>query len=120
MKKSHHFFLLALRHSNKHILQTLLLILGVALGVAMIVGVDLANQSAHQAFVLSLGTSGSRTTHQIVAGSGGVPTSLYEDLRLNLKLKEAAPIVTGRIRLKNAAGGRGCGSRRRRYCGRGG
>jgi putative ABC transport system permease protein len=102
MKKSHHFFLLALRHSNKHVLQTLLLILGVALGVAMIVGVDLANQSAHQAFMLSLGASSSRTTHQIVAGSGGVPTSLYEDLRLELKLKEAAPVVTGRIRLKNA------------------
>jgi putative ABC transport system permease protein len=102
MKKTPHLVLLAWRHSLKHTLQSLLLILGVALGVALIVGVDLANRSAHEAFILSSGVVGSQATHQIVAGSGGLPTSLYETLRLELGLRQVAPVVTGRVRLKNA------------------
>ena len=51
--KKNHLLLIALRHSTKHPVQSLLLILGVALGVAMIVAVDLANSSASQAFALS-------------------------------------------------------------------
>ncbi|MBN1993740.1 MAG: ABC transporter permease [Anaerolineae bacterium] len=102
MLRLSHFTLLALRHSDKHSLQSLLLILGVALGVALIVGIDMANQSAHQAFVLSTGSVTNQATHQIVAGSGGLPTALYEDLRLELGLRDTAPVVTGRVRLKNA------------------
>jgi len=67
MKKFSPFTLLALRHSTRHPIQSLLLILGVALGVAMIVAIDLANGSASQAFALSTDSIAGKATHQIVA-----------------------------------------------------
>jgi putative ABC transport system permease protein len=102
MKKPSPFTLLALRHSTKHPIQSLLLILGVALGVAMIVAIDLANGSASQAFALSTDSIAGKATHQIVAAPGDLPSSLYEQLRVELGLTDVAPIVTGLVLLKEA------------------
>ncbi|MBE7550707.1 MAG: ABC transporter permease [Anaerolineales bacterium] len=102
MKKLSPFTLLALRHSTRHPIQSLLLILGVALGVAMIVAIDLANGSASQAFALSTDSIAGKATHQIVAAPGDLPTSLYEQLRVELGLTDVAPVVTGLVLLKEA------------------
>lgn len=96
------FTLLALRHTTRHPIQSLLLILGVALGVAMIVAIDLANGSASQAFALSTDSIAGKATHQIVAAPGDLPTSLYEQLRREVGLTDIAPVVTGLVLLKNA------------------
>lgn len=100
--KANHLTLLALRHSTKHPVQSLLLILGVALGVAMMVAIDLANKSAGQAFTLSTDSIVGKATHQIVAASGDLPSSLYEKLRVELGLEEVAPVVTGLVLLPEA------------------
>jgi putative ABC transport system permease protein len=97
-----HFLLISIRHSAKHPIQSLLLVLGVALGVAMIVAIDLANSSAGQAFTLSTNSIVGKATHQIVATSDNLPSALYEDLRINLGLKEIAPVVTGLVLLPQA------------------
>lgn len=102
MKNLSPFTLLALRHSTRHPIQSLLLILGVALGVAMIVAIDLANGSASQAFALSTDSIAGKATHQIVAAPGDLPTSLYEQLRVELGLTDVAPVVTGLVLLKDA------------------
>jgi putative ABC transport system permease protein len=102
MKKLSPLTLLALRHSARHPIQSLLLILGVALGVAMIVAIDLANNSASQAFALSIDSIAGKATHQIVAAPGELPTSLYEQLRIELGLREMAPVVTSLALLANA------------------
>lgn len=102
MKKPSPFTLLALRHSTRHPIQSLLLILGVALGVAMIVAIDLANGSASQAFALSTDSIAGKATHQIVAAPGDLPSSLYERLRVELGLTDVAPVVTGLVLLKEA------------------
>ncbi|MBE7469495.1 MAG: ABC transporter permease [Anaerolineae bacterium] len=102
MTKPSPFTLLALRHTTRHPIQSLLLILGVALGVAMIVAIDLANGSASQAFALSTDSIAGKATHQIVAAPGDLPTSLYEQLRVELGLTDVAPVVTGLVLLKNA------------------
>ena len=94
--------LIALRHSTKHPIQSLLLILGVALGVAMIVAIDIANGSASQAFELSTDSIVGQATHQIVAAPDDLPSDLYRSLRLELGLEEVAPTVTGLVLLQQA------------------
>ena len=46
--------------------QSLLMVLGIALGVAVMVAIDLANASASQAFQLSTESITGKATHQIV------------------------------------------------------
>ncbi|MGD1996546.1 MAG: ABC transporter permease [Anaerolineae bacterium] len=74
--------------------QTLLMLLGITLGVAVVVAVDLANASASQAFDLSTEAVTGRATHQIVAGPQGLEEELYARLRVEGLLRAAAPIVT--------------------------
>lgn len=68
------------RYLLRHPWQTFLMILGITLGVAVVISVDLANASASRAFDLSTETIAGRSTHQI---SGG-PQGLDEDLYLQL------------------------------------
>lgn len=75
--------------------QLLLAILGVALGVAVVVSIDLANDSARRAFALSTETLTGKATHQIVGGPRGVDEALYRRLRLDLGLRATAPLVEG-------------------------
>lgn len=82
-----------LRDLVRRPLQIFLLILGVALGVAVIVAIDLANQSASTAFSISRESLTGRTTHQIVGGPGGVDETLYRDLRLEQGVRMSAPVV---------------------------
>ena len=50
--------------------------------MAVIVAVDLANQSARQAFLLSAESLTGKASHQIIGGPNGIPDSLYVKLRL--------------------------------------
>ncbi len=74
--------------------QTALMILGITLGVAVVVAVDLANASASRAFDLSTEAVAGRATHEIVAGPQGLDEELYVRLRRQGALRMAAPIVT--------------------------
>jgi putative ABC transport system permease protein len=74
--------------------QSALFTLGVALGVAMIVAIDLANTSALRSFELFTESIAGRTTHQITGGPSGLPDDLYRQIRVDLGLKNAAPVVT--------------------------
>lgn len=74
---------------------TLLLIISVALGVAVVVAVDLANASATRAFELSTEVIVGKATHQIVGGAGGIDENVYVQLRRAQGFRNAAPIVEG-------------------------
>ncbi len=74
-------------------LQSALFVAGIALGVAMIVAIDLANGSALRAFGLFTESIAGRATHVIDGGSGGLPDSLYTKLRVDLGLQNVAPLV---------------------------
>ena len=69
--------------------------LGVALGVAVVVAIDLANTSARQAFALSAATVTGKATHQVVGAGDGLDEAVYRDLRVRLGLREAAPVIEG-------------------------
>ncbi len=84
---------IVLRSAWRRPLQSILFVLGVALGVAMIVGIDLANGSAGKAFGLFTESINGRATHSIDGGPTGLPDALYAKLRVDLGIREAAPIV---------------------------
>jgi len=89
----------SLRWLRTHPWQFLLSILGVAVGVSVVVAIDLANTSAERAFVLSSETVAGRATHVVVGGASGVPDSVYAQLvRSGLPLT-AAPVVETWVRV---------------------
>ena len=87
------------RYLQRHRWQLALSVLGVALGVAVAVSVDLSTGSAQRAFELSTEALTGTTTHQIVAGSGGLSEAVYRHLRVELDVRAAAPIVEGYVAL---------------------
>lgn len=83
----------------RHPLQLLLAILGVALGVAVFVGVDLANDSARRAFEQSEASLVGSATHQLIGVGTEIPNELYRELRLRHGPVVAAPVVETEVRL---------------------
>ncbi len=82
------------RYLLRHPWQSVLMIVGITLGVAVVIAMDLANASASRAFDLSTDAVAGRATHQIVAGPQGLDEELYARLRRQGVLRAAAPIVT--------------------------
>ena len=88
-------WLSSFRYLARHPWQTGLSILGVALGVAVVVAMDLANQSAKRAFNLSTDAVAGRSTHRIIGGPGGIPNELYRELKTRAGMPGMAPVVEG-------------------------
>ena len=85
------------RYLLRHPWQSALMVLGITLGVAVAVAVDLANASATRAFDYSTDSVAGRATHQILAGPQGLDEALYVTLRrdgLATQGIPAAPIVS--------------------------
>jgi putative ABC transport system permease protein len=88
---------LALRHLAHHPWQLGLAVLGIALGVAVAVSIDLANESARRAFSLATEAVTGRATHQIVGGPSGLPEDLYRVVKVDLGARRAAPVLSGDV-----------------------
>jgi putative ABC transport system permease protein len=88
-------FLTSIRHLLRHPWQVGLAILGVALGVAVVVAIDLANESARRAFAFSTEAVTGRATDQIIGGPQGLDEALYRQIRIDLGVRTSAPIVEG-------------------------
>jgi hypothetical protein len=73
--------MLSLRTLLRNPIQFAIMVLGIALGVAVMVSIDLANASAARAFDLSASAITGRATHSIVAGEQGVDEAVYVRLR---------------------------------------
>lgn len=89
---------LAARHISRRFLQSVLFIVGVALGVAMVIAIDIANGSAKRAFALSAESISGRATHQVYGGPGGLSTDVYRQIRLDLGIRTSAPVITDYVR----------------------
>ena len=96
--------LAGLRHLSRHPLQLTFGIVGVALGVAAVFSIDLANESARRAFRISAQTVAGKATHRIVGGPSGLEESLYATLRLRGGMRTIAPVVEGYARVPGHPG----------------
>ena len=88
--------MLSLRTLLRHPLQFAIMTLGIALGVAVMVSIDLANVSAARAFDLSTTAVTGRATHAIIGSTQSVEESLYVHLRTDPDWRgnlESAPLV---------------------------
>lgn len=87
----------SVRHLLRHPAQLGLALLGLALGVATIIAVDIATASSGRAFELSMEAVNGAVTHEIVGGPGGIDETLY--VRLKKQGVEAAlsPVVEGYV-----------------------
>lgn len=88
--------MLSLRTLLRHPLQFAIMTFGIALGVAVMVSIDLANASAQHAFDLSTSAVTGRSTHTIVGSGQGVDESVYVRLRTEPQWRsklESAPLV---------------------------
>ncbi|MFQ5525796.1 MAG: ABC transporter permease [Thermoanaerobaculia bacterium] len=89
----------AVSHFKRHPLQAGFAVLGVALGVAVFLGIEGANGSALRAFDASAQAITGRATHQIIGESAGVPEELYRRLRIEKGIRWAAPVIEGFVSL---------------------
>lgn len=87
--------LTGLRDLVRRPLHTGLMVLGVALGVAVVIAIDLANAAAQRGFARSTEAVVGRATHQVQGGPSGIPQDLLRRLRVEGGLRQSAPVVEG-------------------------
>jgi putative ABC transport system permease protein len=92
------------RNVLRHPWQTVLAVIGVALGVGVVTSVDLANESAHRAFRIAAETVAGRATHQVIGGANGLPEELYRTLRVTHGMRRNAPVVEGYVQVAGRPG----------------
>lgn len=73
--------------------QTLASMIGIAMGVAVVVAVQVANDSVERGFQLSNEALSGRATHELTGGPRGFDEQIYLTLRRNGGLTRAAPMV---------------------------
>ncbi len=89
----------SMRYYQKNPVQLALSVLGVALGVGVVVAIDLANESAYESFRLSMRSVAGNATHYISGGPNGLDDSVYKVLKTELGFQKAAPVVEKFVRL---------------------
>lgn len=87
----------SLRQATRHPWQTLLTILGIALGVAAVVAIDLSTESVNRSLLRTAQTLAGTATHRISAGPQGIDEQLYVQLRRDRGMNTLAPVVTGYV-----------------------
>jgi putative ABC transport system permease protein len=87
--------LTGLRDLVRRPLHTGLMVAGVALGVAVVIGIDLANTSARRGFRRATEAVAGRATHQVLGGPSGLPQDVFRRIRVEAGLRASAPVVEG-------------------------
>lgn len=99
---------LSRRYLARHPWQVGLALIGVALGVAMLVAVELATASARTAFKLSAEQVAGKTTHQVLGGPAGLDPFLAAEVREALSdVPEASAggLIETRVSVEDLANG---------------
>ncbi len=91
------------RFFRTHLMLCVATLGGVSLGVAAVVAIDIAVQSARTAMSLSVAQLNGETTHQIGGGPRGISHEVFADLRRQYPALPMAPVVEGRVRLNGEA-----------------
>jgi len=94
------------RYLVRHPLQTILMVVGITLGVAVVVAIDLANASASRAFDISVDTVAGKATHQIVGGPTGIDEDLFATVKSAYVVDAVAPIISEYVNSPDIDNGR--------------
>jgi len=86
----------------QHPWQLLLAVLGITLGVAVVIAIDLATASSLRVFEQATRVVSGHASHQIIASAGGFDEKLYTKLRVELGISNLSPVIKGRVNLKKA------------------
>jgi putative ABC transport system permease protein len=85
--------LASLRFYGRHPWQLMLAIAGIALGIAVFVGIELANDSARRAFESSSAAVSEGTTHRLLPLAGMLDESVYIALKRDPRFVVSAPVL---------------------------
>ncbi|HLF11078.1 MAG TPA: FtsX-like permease family protein, partial [Gammaproteobacteria bacterium] len=85
------------RFYSRHPWQLSLAIAGISLGVAVYVGVDLANDSAGRAFELSSAIVDGQTSNRLLPVGAELPDTIYRELVTTRGITLAAPVVEANV-----------------------
>jgi len=77
------------RYLFRHPWQTGLALLGIALGVAVVIAIDISQHTAAESFARSTKTVAGAATHHIIGGPNGIDENVY------IKLRRAGIVTTG-------------------------
>ena len=94
----------SLREVARHPLQSGLAVLGVALGVAVALAIQLSSAASLRAMQLSAEAAGGRATHSIVGGPVGLDDSLFTRVRVELGVRPSAPVLEEHVPLADRPG----------------
>jgi len=81
----------------RHPWQLALAIVGIALGVAVVISIDLAMESSLNAFDQAGKAFSGVATHRIIAGDGGLDEKLYRRLRVEEGVQKLSPVVNAYV-----------------------
>lgn len=93
-----------LRYQLRHPWQAALALIGILMGVAVVLAVDLANEAAKASFALSAEQLQGAATHRVVAADGRVPESVYTQRFLVPGQPPMAPVITAPVRVAGRDG----------------
>lgn len=82
----------------------MLSICAIAMGVAVILGIDVASISARRSFALSTQAMTGQATHSLVGSGEPIADSFYRQLRVDWGVRRSAPVVEGLVAFPEAAG----------------
>ncbi len=86
--------------------QSTLSIIGIVIGVAVVLAIDIANDSARRAFQFANNVVAGHTTHHIIGGPRGLDEDLYRRLRVEKAIRGTVPVVEGHVQLGDGSGRR--------------
>src|SRR5207253_162035 len=80
---------------RRHVLRTLLTTAGIVLGVAVFVGMHIANQSVLFAFSQTVDRIAGKTELQVTAGEAGFPEDVLDTVQSASTVRIAVPVIEG-------------------------
>lgn len=106
MARQHTSLLLraGLRYQLRHPWQLFLALVGVAMGVAVVLAVDMANDASKAAFRVSAEEIRGAATHRLVGRAGRLPERHFTELYLRPTAPPMAPVIMARTRIEGLEG----------------
>ncbi len=93
-----------LRYQTRHPWQLLLALVGIAMGVAVVLAVDMANDAAQASFAQSAREISGTATHRLINRAGRLAERHYRNLFTSSQPLSMAPVVTAKVRVVGTPG----------------